>query len=68
MNVAKENLDNVLALIPSLKNPTVSNLSGSDWFAVETVIDELQVRDLIPQLKQVGAEGFIEFPLNKVIY
>jgi ATP phosphoribosyltransferase len=68
MNVKKKDLDNVVRLLPALKEPTVSSLSSSGWFAVETVIDEKVVRTLIPALKKNGAEGIIEYPLNKVIY
>jgi ATP phosphoribosyltransferase len=68
MNVKKENIEKVLALLPALKNPTISNLTKNEWFAVETIIDEKVVRILIPALKQAGAEGIIEYPLNKVIY
>jgi ATP phosphoribosyltransferase len=68
MNVKKKDLDNVVRLLPALKEPTVSSLSSSGWFAVETVIDEKVVRTLIPALKENGAEGIIEYPLNKVIY
>ncbi len=73
MNVEEKNLKRVISLLPSLKNPTVSNLykdlsSSKDvWFDVETIIDEKKVRDLIPKLKAVGAQGIIEYPLNKVI-
>jgi ATP phosphoribosyltransferase len=67
MNVRKKDLEGVLALLPALKEPTVSSLSSSGWFAVETVIDEKVVRILIPALKKAGAEGIIEYPLNKVI-
>ena len=68
MNVEKKNLDKILALLTSLKNPTISNLSRKDWLAVETVIDEKTVRSLIPNLKSAGAQGIIEYPLNKLIY
>jgi ATP phosphoribosyltransferase len=54
--------------LPSLRNPTVSNLSLKGWVAVETIIDEHIVRELIPELKAAGAEGITEFPLNKVVY
>ena len=69
LNVAKGDLGKVLALLPALKRPTVSPLSGDgdDWVAVETVIDEARVRELIPELKRAGAQGIIEYPLNKVI-
>jgi ATP phosphoribosyltransferase len=67
LNVAKKDLERVIAVLPALKNPTVSPLAGQDWFAVETIIDESVVRSLIPRLKKAGAEGIIEYPLNKVI-
>lgn len=68
MNVRKQDLRKVLALLPALKRPTISGLSGDGWYAVETVIDEKIVRTLIPRLSQQGATGIIEYPLNKVIY
>ena len=68
MNVEKKNLDKVLAILPSLKNPTISHLSRDNWLAVEIVIDEGHVRTLIPELKMGGAQGIIEYPLNKLIY
>ncbi|MCL5096751.1 MAG: ATP phosphoribosyltransferase [Candidatus Omnitrophica bacterium] len=68
MNVRKRNLPKLLKSLPALRNPTVSSLSQSDWVAVETIIDERVVRELIPQLKTAGAEGIIEYPLNKVVY
>lgn len=67
MNVYKENLEKVLAILPAMKRPTISHLSEPDWFAVETIIDEQIVRNLVPELKRVGAEGIVELPLNKVI-
>lgn len=67
MNVARANLEAVLALIPALKQPTISALTNEDWVAVETVLDERQARDLIPELRKAGAEGIVEYPLNKVI-
>jgi len=67
MNVAKENLDAVVKILPSLNAPTISHLYQSDWFAVESVIDTSVVRDIIPQLLRAGAEGIIEYPLNKVV-
>ena len=67
MNVSKENLDRVVKLLPSLHAPTVATLYQSDWFSVETVADSGTIRSLIPQLLQSGAEGIIEYPLNKVI-
>ena len=68
MNAPRENLSQILELLPSLKNPTVSQLSdNSDWVAVEIVAEEKRVRDLIPKLLNAGATGIIEYPLNKVI-
>ncbi len=68
MNVAKDNLKRVITLLPALKKPTVSSLTEEGWVDVDTIIDEKVVRDLIPKLKAAGAEGIIEYPLNKVIY
>jgi len=68
MNVKKKDLKKVIAILPALKEPTISNLSEEGWLAVETVIDEKIVRILIPELKKAGAQGIIEYPLNKVIY
>jgi ATP phosphoribosyltransferase len=68
MNIAQKNLANLLQTLPALRNPTVSNLSLAGWVAVETIIDEHVVRELIPRLKAAGAEGIIEYPLNKVVY
>ncbi len=67
LNVAKENLKEVMALIPSLKSPTISSLSSEKWFAVESIVDAKTMRDLIPKLLDAGAQGIIEYPLNKVI-
>jgi ATP phosphoribosyltransferase len=68
MNIAQKNLANLLQTLPALRNPTVSHLSLEGWVAVETIIDEHIVRELIPALKAAGAEGIIEYPLNKVVY
>jgi ATP phosphoribosyltransferase len=68
MNIAQKDLAKLLQSLPALRNPTVSSLSQNGWVAVETVIDEHVVRELIPQLKAAGAEGIIEYPLNKVVY
>jgi ATP phosphoribosyltransferase len=67
MNVPEARLKDIVALLPSLHAPTVSPLYQSDWFAVETVVDSSVVRDLIPELLKNGAEGIIEYQLNKVI-
>jgi ATP phosphoribosyltransferase len=68
MNVRQDNLPKLLQSLPALRNPTVSSLSLAGWVAVETIADESVVRELIPQLKAAGAEGIIEYPLNKVVY
>jgi ATP phosphoribosyltransferase len=68
MNIAEANLSSLLETLPALRNPTISRLSQAGWVAVETIIDEHVVRELIPQLKEAGAEGIIEYPLNKVVY
>jgi ATP phosphoribosyltransferase len=67
MNVSRQNLDGVIALLPSLNAPTVSPLYQSEWFAVESVVNTHVVRELIPGLLKAGAEGIIEYPLNKVV-
>lgn len=67
MNVPKSRLDAVTRLLPSLHTPTISNLYDQDWVAVEVIIDEKTVRDIIPELKRAGAQGIVEYPLNKVI-
>ena len=67
MNVSKENLDGVLKALPALNNPTVSKLANDGWFAVDTVMNEADIKKLIPELRLKGAEGIIEYPLNKVI-
>jgi ATP phosphoribosyltransferase len=67
MNVARANLDRVLALLPALRQPTVSPLANQEWVAIETVLDERAARELIPELSRAGAEGIVEYPLNKVI-
>ncbi|HHF98261.1 MAG TPA: ATP phosphoribosyltransferase [Candidatus Aerophobetes bacterium] len=68
LNVSQENLQKVIDLLPALRRPTVSRLAENGWWAVETVLDELQARELMPKLKKAGAEGIVEYPLNKVIY
>ncbi|HNZ60806.1 MAG TPA: ATP phosphoribosyltransferase [Methanofastidiosum sp.] len=68
MNVQKVNLDEVVSVLPALRKPTISNLSSDGWVAVETIVDEKIIRGLIPKLKNAGAEGIIEYSLNKVIY
>ncbi len=67
MNVPETKIKDIVALLPSLNAPTVAHLYQSDWFSVETVVDSSVVRDLIPKLLRKGAEGIIEYPLNKVV-
>ena len=68
MNVAKKDLKAVLAILPAMKRPTISTLSEDNWYDVDTIIDEKTAKKLIPELKRAGAQGIIEYPLNKVIY
>jgi ATP phosphoribosyltransferase len=67
LNVRSDDLDAVLAVLPALRNPTVSHLSDPGWVAVNTILEESVVRHIIPRLKEVGAEGIVEFPLNKIV-
>ena len=68
MNLPEGKLSDLLKALPALRNPTISQLATVGWIAVETIIDESVVREIIPQLKALGAEGIIEYPLNKVVY
>ena len=68
MNVKKPDIKKILSLLPAMKRPTVSALTDKDWFDVDTIIDEEDVKRLIPALKRAGAQGIIEYPLNKAIY
>ncbi len=67
LNVEKVNLAQVLAVLPALKNPTISQLSDDKWVAVHTILDETTVRTIIPRLKEAGGQGIVEYPLNKII-
>ena len=67
LNVRKQDLDNVLSVLPALKKPTISHLSDEDWLAVNTILDESTVRQIIPRLKEAGAQGIVEYPLNKIV-
>ena len=67
LNVERKNLDAVIKLLPALKNPTISPLADDKWVAVNTILDETTVRTIIPRLKQAGASGIVEYPLNKII-
>ena len=68
MNIEKKNLENIEKILPSLKNPTMSQLSNPNWLAIEVVLKETEVKKIIPLLKKCGAQGIIEYPLNKVVY
>ncbi len=68
LNAPKDKSEIIIKELPSLRNPTISQLSKTDWIAIETVLDESIVREIIPLLKAHGAEGIIEYPLNKVVY
>jgi ATP phosphoribosyltransferase len=67
LNVRREKLDAVVALLPALATPTISALADSRWVAVNTVVEEKLVRDLIPRLSEAGAQGIVEYPLNKIV-
>jgi ATP phosphoribosyltransferase len=67
LNVHKNDLQQVLGVLPALKRPTISHLSDDEWLAVNTILDESTVRDIIPRLKQAGAQGIVEYPLNKIV-
>jgi ATP phosphoribosyltransferase len=67
LNVRREHLDQILAQLPALQRPTISSLSDADWVAVNTIIEERTVRDLIPKLKAAGGQGIVEYPLNKIV-
>jgi len=68
LNLPEEKLEAMLTQLPSLRRPTISQLAGGGWISVETIIDEAVVREIIPTLKSLGAEGIIEYPLNKVVH
>jgi ATP phosphoribosyltransferase len=67
MNVHREALADVISVLPALRRPTISNLSEDDWMAVNTILDESTVRDILPRLKKAGAQGIVEYPLNKIV-
>jgi ATP phosphoribosyltransferase len=67
MNVRQDDLQTVLSTLPALRKPTISHLSDSEWVAVNTILDESTVRAIIPRLKEAGAEGIVEYPLNKIV-
>ncbi len=68
LNVRRDDLEKVLAALPALRNPTISQLSDANWVAINTIVEEKTVRQLIPKLKAARAEGIVEYPLNKVVY
>ena len=67
LNIPKKNIDSVINILPALQKPTISQLSDEDWVAINTIIEEKIVRDIIPALKKTGATGIVEYPLNKII-
>ncbi len=67
MNVHREALAEVISVLPALRRPTISNLSEDNWLAVNTILDESTVRDILPRLKKAGAQGIVEYPLNKIV-
>ena len=67
MNVRRADLEGVIAILPALKNPTVSSLADDEWVAINTIVEESVVREIVPRLKQAGAQGIVEYPLNKII-
>ena len=67
LNVKRPDLQAVLSLLPALQRPTISSLSDDEWVAVNTIIEERTVRDLIPKLKAARAQGIVEYPLNKIV-
>lgn len=67
LNVSHSDLDEVLKILPALRRPTISSLSEEGWVAVETIIEEKVVRDILPRLKRAGAQGLVEYPLNKIV-
>ena len=67
MNIAEEGMDKITKILPSLKAPTIAKLYKQEWYSVETIVDKSIVRELIPKLQEAGAEGIIEYPLNKVV-
>jgi ATP phosphoribosyltransferase len=67
MNVRKSDLEAVVTVLPALKKPTISQLSDPAWVAVNTILEETTVRSIIPRLKEAGAQGIVEYPLNKVV-
>ena len=67
LNVRRADLASILSLLPALQRPTISALSDEEWVAVNTIIEERTVRDLIPKVKAAGGQGIVEYPLNKIV-
>jgi ATP phosphoribosyltransferase len=67
LNARKSDLDAIVAQLPALNSPTISHLSDTEWVALNTILDEAVVRDVIPRLKAAGATGIVEYPLSKVV-
>jgi ATP phosphoribosyltransferase len=67
LNVRRHDLGKILGLLPALQRPTISSLSDEEWVAVNTIIEERTVRDLMPKLKAAGGQGIVEYPLNKIV-
>jgi ATP phosphoribosyltransferase len=67
MNVPRDRLEKVLAVLPALQTPTLSSLADSNWVDVNTILEETQVRNLVPLLRDAGARGLVEYPINKII-
>jgi ATP phosphoribosyltransferase len=67
LNAKLKNIERIIKVLPALRRPTISALSGKDWFALEVILEEERVKELIPRLKELGAEGIVEYPLNKII-
>ena len=67
LNVERQNLEKVLEVLPALKKPTISPLSDDEWLALNTILDESTVRSILPRLKEAGAQGIVEYPLNKIV-
>ena len=67
MNVGVADLERVIAILPALEKPTISSLANEAWVAVNTIVDESVVREIVPKLKDAGARGIVEYPINKII-
>jgi len=67
LNVRRTDLDKILKILPALQTPTISSLSDATWVDVNTIVEERVVRDIVPKLKEAGASGIVEYPLNKII-